>query len=309
MHGVARKCPQLLWALAWTLTVPPAPARAAPPTGPATATSGSGSTPTVTGPDPFSAAAQAADAATRARLEAIYNTANEATLAGDFAAAADRYAEVLGLLPETRENHESRALALLDSVAARRQAALAGDTGQLCRARDMTRRYLTAAFTAHSLHAAELDGVRQAQQLRDELELEIADLSVKTCPGDQVPVPRPPLRLAPAPTPGPDPRKIAGGVLLGIGGLGLGLLATGLGVGAGAESRLDQARDADPGREIDAILADGLIQRGRAANNLAIAGSVLAGVALVTGATLLVLARPAARARVAVVPGGLGLRF
>jgi hypothetical protein len=318
VQGAARKCPRLAWALGLVLIAPPATARAAPTP---TATSAATATttpvdPTTTAthppePDPFGAAAQAADAATRARLEAIYVTANEATQAGDFAAAADRYAEVLEVLAESRETHESRALALLDSVAARRQAAQSGDLAQLCRARDMTRRYLAAAFAAHALAAAELDGVRQAQQLREELDAEIAGLPAGTCPEDQVATarPGPPLRLAPAPTPPRDPRKVAGGVLLGLGGVGLALLATGLAVGARAESRLAAARDADPGRDIDAILAEGLVQRGHAANNLAIAASVLAGVALVTGATLLVVARTPRRARVAALPGGLGLRF
>ncbi|MBK9754174.1 MAG: hypothetical protein IPO88_11830 [Nannocystis sp.] len=248
----------------------------------------------------------------RARLEAIYGAANEATQAGDFAAAADRYAEVLALLVESRETHESRALALLDSVAARRQAhARSHDPAQLCRARTLVRDYLAAADAAHGLAAHELDGVRQALQLRDELDAQLAEA---TCPEDQpvaeVPPPRaPPLRLAPAPVPGPDPRVIAGAALLGAGGLCLALFATGLGVGAHAESRLRDERAADPGRDIDALLAEGLIQRGRAGNRLAVVGGVLAGVTLVAGAALMALAKTRPRTRVAVGPGGLGLRF
>ncbi len=108
-------------------------------------------------------------------------------------------------------------------------------------------------------------------------------------------------------------------MLLGVGGLALGLMATGLGLGARASSQLREARRADPGRDIDALLADGLIQRGQASDRLAIAGSVLAGVALVAGATLLIIGSTRATspraasiprtARIDVIPGGLGLRF
>lgn len=247
----------------------------------------------------------------RARLEAIYGAAIEATQAGDFASAADRYAEVLTLLEESRENHEARALALLDSVAARRQAhTRSGDLGQLCRARSLTLDYLHAADAAHGLRARELDGVRQAAHLRDELD---AQLAQETCPQDQpvaAPPGPPPLRLAPAPRPGPDPRVVAGAVLLGVGGLSLALMAAGLGLGARAESRLRDERLADPGRDIDVLLGENLIQRGRVSNRLAIVGGVLAAVTLVTGATLLALGKTRPRnSRVALVPGGLGLRF
>lgn len=258
---------------------------------------------------PAHAAVQAPQSDERARLEAIYSAANEATQAGDFAAAAQRIAEVLTLLPETRENHEVRALALIDSVAAHRQAhTRSGDTGQLCTARALTRDYLDTAYAAHGLLASDLDGVRQATQLRDELD---AQLPQGTCPEDQ-PVAHkpaaPPLRLAPAPTRGPDPRVIAGSALLGVGGLSLALMATGLGLGARAETRLHDARTADPGRDIDALLADN--RRGIAGNRLAIVGGVLAAVTLAAGATLLALGKTTPRARrVALAPGGLRLRF
>lgn len=245
----------------------------------------------------------------RARLEAIYGAANEATQAGDFASAAQSFAEVLTLLPETRENHDVRALALIDSVAARRQAhTQSGEVGHLCTARGLTRDYLDAAYATHGLLASDLDGVRQATQLRDELD---AQLPQGTCPEDlpvaRAPAPEP-LRLAPAPTRGPDPRVLAGISLLGVGGLSLALMATGLGLGARTQTRLRDERTADPGRDIDAFLAEH--RRGLASNRLAIVGGVLAAVTLVAGATLLALGktRPHAR-RLALGAGGLRLRF
>lgn len=284
MLGAARNCPRLALVLALTLVAGPAGARQSP-----------------TGPEP-------------ARLEAIYSAAIQATAAGDHVAAADRYADVLDLLPESRANHESRALALLDSVAASRQAHAAGaPDAPLCVARDRVRAYLELADAAHGAGAAELDGVRQAERLRDELAAEIAGLSDRTCPGDQpstAPAPPPPRKLAPAPTPPADRRVLAGWGLLGVGGLGLGLLGVGVGLGARAEREGREVRATDPTRDIDALLADGFVQRGRAGNRLAIAGGVIAGVAVLAGATLLVLGKARPRAvKLALLPGGPGLRF
>jgi len=282
--GAARKCPRLALALALLIAAGPAHARQSP-----------------TGPEP-------------ARLEATYTAANQATAAGDHVSAAERYADVLDLLPESRENHESRALALLDSIAARRRAHVARAPGaQLCVAGDLVRAYLEVARVAHGAAAAELDGVRQAERLRDELAAEIAGLSDRTCPNDQAlmqPARRAPLQLAPAPSPGRDPKVLAGGALLGASGLGLGLLALGLGLGARAEQAGREARAADPTRDIDALTADGFIQRGRAGNRLAIAGGVLTGLTLLAGAILLTLGKTRPRAaRAAALRGGIGLRF
>jgi len=306
--GAARKCPRVAWTLALALVVELAapltarPVRAEPALDPGE---------------------------TQARLEAIYSAANQATAAGDHVAAAERYAEVLTVLPESRDNHESRALALLDSVAARRRAHAYHSPGpQLCAARDLVRGYLDAARGAYGPGAADMDGVRQAEPLRDELVREIAGLPDPTCPGDQpapapaVEGPREPLRLAPAPAPAPDRRVAIGAALLGAGGLGLVLMATGLGVGARAEARGREARADDPTRDIDDLLADGFIRRGRAGNRLAVAGGVLGGVLVIAGATLLALAKTRPRVahvariarimrhgRVVARPGGLALRF
>lgn len=85
-------------------------------------------------------------------------------------------------------------------------------------------------------------------------------------------------------------------------------MGAGLGIGAAAESSGAAANAAVPAPDIDALLADGFYQRGVAANRLAIAGAVLAGVALVTGAALLIASRPR-KARVGLRGPGLALRF
>lgn len=297
MVRVARNCSLLCWLLALAQALPssaaaqdPAPAEPAPE------------------PDP------------RARLEAIYSAANQATQAGDFAAAADRYAEALALLPETHANHESRALALLDSVGARRQAyGSTRDPQQLCRARDLLRSYLLTARVAYGTASGELDGPRQAARVHGEVEVQIAsDLAPETCPGDQKATPAPPPATPePVKTPPPprrDPRRIAGYTLLGVAGGSLALMGLGLGLGAAAESHGAAAHMADPAPDIDALLADGFYQRGVAANRLAIAGAAIAGVALTAGAALLIASRvrpqkTGSDARVALRGPGLLLRF
>lgn len=299
MDRVARNCSLLCWLVALAPLLPATAAAQSP------------------------APAEPAEPDVRTRLEALYSAANAATQAGDFAAAADRFAEALALLPETHANHESRALALLDSVSARRQAfARAGDPLQLCRARDLLRSYLLTARTAYGTASAELDGPRQAARVHGEVEVQIAselparpDMAAGTCPGDQqatAPPPAPePVQPQKPPPPRRDPRKIAGYTLLGVAGGSLVLMGVGLGLGAAAQSRGAAAHMAVPAPDIDALLADGFYQRGVAANRLAIAGAVIAGVALTTGAALLIASRvrPHKPSRLALRGPGLVLRF
>lgn len=321
MRRVARNCPPVccLLAVALSLSLPVPLARAQEPT---------------------AAANPGAPEDPRARLEAIYGAANQETQNGNFAAAADRYAEALALLPESHANHESRALALLDSVTARREAyARTRDPLQLCKARDLLRTYLLNTRTIYGTASVELDGPRQAGRLHGEIEVQLVELasrtsgpeakpdglSAATCPGDQAPPataapaapPEPTTRKPPRPT--RDPRTIAGITLLGVAGGSLGLMGLGLGLGAAAEKKGQAAHMADPAPDVDALLADGFWQRGQAANRLAIAGAVIAGVALVGGAALLIAARVRPRSaaagglatprgrRTALELGGLGL--
>ncbi|MBL9099699.1 MAG: hypothetical protein JNL82_02010 [Myxococcales bacterium] len=307
MRLVARYCPPVcgLLTLALTLASPVRTARAQEPA-------------PATDPDP------------RARLEAIYSAANQAIQAGDHAAAADRYAEAVALLPESLATHESRALALIDSVNARREAHARGqERGQLCLARDLLRAYLLDTRKVYGASAGELDGPRQAGRLHGEIEVQLLQLDgpgepAATCPRDQPA----PAAAAPSPSPSPaaappprrDPRVIGGYTLLGVAGGSLVLMSLGLGLGAAAEKRGQDAHMADPAPDVDALLADGFYQRGRAANRLAVVGGVLAGVAAVTGAALLIRARvrprdaggrsaSARRAELALTTRGLGLRF
>lgn len=253
------------------------------------------------------------------KVEAVFEAANRASEAGDHVAAAERYAEAVALLPEGREHHDGRALALLDSVRARRRAfAASGEAGQLCTAREQIARYLSEAAEVYGIGAAQMDGPRAAAREREEIEGTLRATG-ETCTEGQVeaPAPRPAPRVQPVPTPGaPKPRRspwtIAGAATLGVAGGFLVMMVAGLGVGQAAEAAGRDLRVDDPTRDIDGLLDAGFYRRGRVGNGLAIAGGVLGGLAAAAGASLLVLgartrARPAVDARLG--PGGVSLRL
>lgn len=256
----------------------------------------------------------------RQKVEAVFEAANRASEAGDHVTAAERYAEAVDLLPERRENHDGRALALLDSVRARRRAfAGSGDAGQLCAARSLIARYLDEAAEAYGIGAAQMDGPRAAAREREGIDESLAAAG-ETCSQGQVEGPsdsRPTPRAGPAPAPtAPKPRRspltVAGAVSLGVAGGFLVMMAAGLGVGQAAEAAGRDLRREDPTRDIDGLLDAGFYRRGQAGNAVAIAGGVLGGLAAVVGASLLVVgarprARPAVDARLG--PGGVSLRL
>lgn len=264
-------------------------------------------------------AAAPPDRYTRERVEAVLAEANRAAAAGDDTGAAERYAEAFALLPESPATADSRALALLDSVQARRQAfTRGGDAGHLCAARALIDRYLAEAAVAYGQLAATMDGPASAAQQRRDIEADLVTAGT-TCPEDQVPAPRPapppPPRVVPDTRPRPRPWAIAGGTVLGLGGLLLIGMGVALGVGASAEASGRELRREQPTRDIDALLASSFYRRGQAANELALAGGVLGGVALVVGAALLLAgargrARRGAALRLRPAPGlALQVRF
>lgn len=254
----------------------------------------------------------------RQKVEAVFEAANRASEAGDHLTAAEKYAEAVALLPERKEHHEGRALALLDSVRARRRAfSASGDTGQLCVAREQITRYLDETNGAYGGAAAQMDGPRAAAREREEIEGTLTSTG-ETCSQGQVEGP-----TEPGPTTRPDPAvgapksrmsplAIAGAATLGAAGGFFVMMAVGLGVGQAAEADGRDLRRTDPTRDIDGLLDSEFYRRGRAANGVAIAGGVLGGLAAAAGASLLVLglrprARPAVDARLG--PGGVALRL
>lgn len=256
----------------------------------------------------------------RQRVEAVFEAANRASEAGDHVTAAERFAEAVALLPERREHHDGRAVALLDSVRARRRAfAAGGDVSQLCAARELIARYLEEAAEAYGIGAAQMDGPSAAARERQAVDESLAK-SGETCskgqqPETAEPAPAPRARPEPAPAaPAPrrSPRMIAGAASLGVAGGALVVMAVGLGVGQSAEAAGRELRGAEPTRDIDGLVDAEFYRRGRAANATAIAGGVIGAVAAVVGAGLLVAGarsrgRPGGRARLD--PGGLGLRL
>ena len=157
--------------------------------------------------------------------------------------------------------------------------------------------------------------------------LDCAATTVERAAPEPEPAPTPAAEPEPAPatTPvGPDPAAvrrartlvIAGSVTTGLGGLMLGVLTGGLVIGRKAEQDGDaltlQALAAGAPLSQDDPELQALVRRGRTGNQLAIAGGVIATVALAAGVTMLVLGlRKRKRLRAALVPGaaGLTLRF
>ena len=275
----------------------------------------------VAGPVPGARAAPPIDELTQ-KIESLFQAANQATAAGDHVGAATSLEEAFGLLPERPEHADSRALALLDSVRARRRAAVAlGDPQQLCAARSLIGRYLKEAADAYGIAAATMDGPSAAGREREEIDGTLERLGA-TCPSDQPseaspPAPTPLVGAAPAPPsppPRPSARRIAGVTSLGIAG-GM-LLVTGIGLAVGHRAELDGAavRQQQPTREIEALLDDPFYRRGLAANRAALVGGILSGLAAALGASLLIAESRSPtrhRARLSAGPAGasIGLRF
>lgn len=231
----------------------------------------------------------------RVQVEAALEAADRAGQAGDHVLAAEKYAEAVALLPERREHQDGRALALLDSVRARRRAfAALGDPLQLCAARELIARYLAEAAQAYGIAAATMDGPTAAARERQDVDAAL-DAAHATCPQGQA---QPPPREDPGPPvspppPAPGPRRpatmIAGGVTLGVGAGLLVMMAAGLGLGSSAEAAGRDLRRQEPTRDIDGLLDADFYRRGQAGNGMAIAGGVIGGVAVIVGASLLIV--------------------
>lgn len=232
------------------------------------------------------------------RIEALFESANRASAAGDHVAAAEQLAEAFDLLPERNEHGDSRALALLDSVRARRRAfAALGDPQQLCAAKDLIARYLREAAEAYGIAAGTMDGPSAAGAERQEIDVALEQVGA-TCSSTEPSVDAGPPPEGP--TTGPEvpppvvpakrraPLRIAGVASLGIGGAMLVMMGVGLAVGTRADAAGRALRQAEPTREIDALLDDAFYRRGLAGNRVAIAGGILGGLAVVVGASLLI---------------------
>lgn len=259
--------------------------------------------------------------------------------AGDFVTAAESFTAAYKDIPP--KSREIRASVLFDLVDARRNAFAEGEgPGQICECERLLGDYLVEVKELLGARAEKVPDTRKARKLLAEVRKQIAAVKAENpgldCAATTVerpapepePAPEPappPVADAPAPT-GPDPARlrrartlvIAGSVTTGVGGLLLGVMAGGLVIGRKAEDDGDaltlQALAAGtPLSKDDPALQD-LVRRGQTGNRLAIAGGVIATVAVAAGVTMLVLglrARKDRPARAALVPSaaGLTLRF
>lgn len=259
--------------------------------------------------------------------------------AGDFVTAAESFTAAYKDIPP--KSREIRASVLFDLVDARRNAFAEGEgPGQICECERLLGDYLVEVKELLGARAEKVPDTRKARKLLAEVRKQIAAVKAEN-PGldcaattverpapepEPAPAPAPPpVEVAPAPA-GPDPAQlrrartlvIAGSVTTGVGGLLLGVMAGGLVIGRNAEDDGDaltlQALAAGmPLSKDDPALQD-LVDRGQTGNRLAIAGGVIATVAVAAGVTMLVLglrARKGQPPRAALVPSaaGLTLRF
>jgi len=259
--------------------------------------------------------------------------------AGDFVTAAESFAAALKDIPP--KSREIRASVLFELVDARRSAFAEGEgPGQICDCERVLVDYLAEVKQLLGARAEKLPDTRKARKLLAEVRKQIAAVKLENpaldCAATTVDRPAPEPEPAPEPPPpapepapapaGPDPAQvrrgrnlvIAGSVTTGVGGLFLGVMAGGLVIGRGAERdgeswTVQALADGQPFSEDDPALQS-LVRRGTIGNNLAIAGGVIATVAVAAGVTMIVLglrAKKGRPARAALVPnaGGLTLRF
>jgi hypothetical protein len=274
-------------------------------------------------------------------LEAVnkrYQEGLAARDAGDFVTAAESFTAAYKDIPP--KSREIRASVLFDLVDARRNAFAEGEgPGQICECERLLVAYLDEVKQLLGARAEKVPDTRKARKLLAELRKQIAAVKLENpaldCAATTVdrpapepePEPEPPPAPAEPPAPaGPDPAQtrrartlvIAGGVTTGVGVVMLGVMAGGLAIGRKAEQdgedlTLKALANNAPLSEDDPGLQS-LLRRGHTGNALAIAGGVIATVAVAAGVTMLVLglrARKGRPARAALVPGaaGLTLRF
>lgn len=275
-------------------------------------------------------------------LEAVnkrYQEGLKARDAGDFVTAAESFTAAYKDIPP--KSREIRASVLFDLVDARRNAFAEGEgPGQICECERLLGDYLAEVKQLLGARADKVPDTRKARKLLAEVRKQIAAAKAEN-PGldcaattveraapepEPAPAPAPEPAPAPAAPAGPDPAAvrrartlvIAGSVTTGVGGLMLGVLTGGLVIGRKAEqdgdARTLQALAAGTPLSKDDPELQALVRRGHTGNQLAIAGGVIATVALAAGVTMLVLGlrkRKRLTPRAALVPGaaGLTLRF
>lgn len=236
--------------------------------------------------------------------------------AGNFVAAAESFAAAYRNIPMSERG--IRASVLFDLIDARRNAFAEGEgPGQLCESERVLVAYLDEIKQGFGSKGDKFPDTRKARKLLAELRKQIDGLRAEnpgldcsTTPLEKpaAPEPAPPPETTPAephtatsepPTHKPDTDTrartftIAGAATTGVGGLFLVMMTAGLVVGRNAErdgvARTQAAiASGTPLSETDPGLQS-LVHRGKLGNGLAIAGGVLATVAVATGVSLLVL--------------------
>ena len=255
--------------------------------------------------------------------------------AGHFASAASEFAAAYEGMPASSK--DLRVSLLFELVDTQRQAYGAGGAirdrehpaAHLCAAETVLTEFIDNAERERKGKGKKSGDVVKATELRAEVSEQIAaarretpalDCATVEVPGEEVA--EAPAEPAPAPKPERAPRKInkplviAGGAVTGFGLIMIGLMAGGLVRGNRADADGNALVTANPTRPSDDPELLEIDKRGKVGNRMAIAGGVLATLAVGTGVALLVIGlRGRSSSRVAVTPtmnlrgGGLAVRW
>jgi len=255
---------------------------------------------------PVSAAAPT-DAKALADFEAGFDAGQKKLDAGEFVDAARTWAAAAGNLKESGANKDNRQ-AVYEYIADAWTKGLAGkEDAALLREAVTTLDAYCEGFTV--AYGTETPILPKIVETRDELRKRLAEAETSAPPQPEGPDEGPPKgedKTTPETEGGPRWKGLAigGGVALG---LGVGMVIVGV-VGGVKGQKLEKEFSAspmncDPADPMDGECAD-LAKKGKTMNSLAIAGGVVGGVLVVTGAVLLAigLKRKAAARKQALVP-------
>lgn len=277
---------------------------------------------------PGAALAAPAESPEIAEATEIYEQGIGERDAGNYVAAAESFTAAYDKIPAT--SREIRAAVLFDMIDARRNAYAEGEgPAQICECERRLAAYMDEIKAVFGVKGERFPDTRKAKKLLSEVRAQLEGLRPMLpdldCDALKLDAPAPaPAPVAeqpapkveePKPPPGPDPAElkrrrdltIAGGALVGVGGVLLIVMAAGLGVGRKAErdgrALTDAASGAGTPLSMDDPAVQDAVRRGKLGNGLAIAGGVIGGLALAAGVSLLVVGeRPAGKRRAGLTP-------
>ncbi|MBL4686993.1 MAG: hypothetical protein JKY37_20525 [Nannocystaceae bacterium] len=213
--------------------------------------------------------------------KAKYNEGRAKFETADYSGAIELWTQAYSSVPDNQSAARIKALLIFNiATAHERVYDVTKDLSQLRRAR-----ILLVDF-APSLPQLYTDDLLQTETARVNERIADIDTQIKAAedlarpPGERGPQPAPTDPSQDEPSAAGRGLVIGGAVTLALGAAGLGIMGAGLAIGSGANDLTDPAQDDIDGRGDQ-------FDRGRTGNSLAIAGAVVGGVGVLTGAVLI----------------------